>query len=73
LKIDPRVFSAGLAAAGASRTATEAGVSVAWYETSNVKSEFTYTRTVFDGQADGPRHAENALVFRLQLNLAPKL
>jgi phosphate-selective porin OprO/OprP len=73
LSLDPTVFSTGLAAAGASRTARAFGVGLIWYATPVVKQFLTVERTVFDGDARGPRRAENAVIFRVQINLAPKL
>jgi hypothetical protein len=39
-----------------------------WYLTPNYKYVFNFERTVFDGDPNGPRKAEDALVFRTQVN-----
>ena len=39
-----------------------------WYLTPNFKYMFNFERTVFDDDPDGPRKAENAFVFRTQVN-----
>ena len=39
-----------------------------WYLTGNFRYTFNFERTVFDGDPDGPRKAENAFVFRTQVN-----
>jgi len=67
LEVDADVFANGLAAAGASRKADAFTLGVNWYPTSFIKWYATYERTVFDGDADGPRPAENAVLFRAQL------
>ena len=71
LRIDPHVFAVGLATAGASREATAVGVSAIWYLNPYVKYVLSAERTVFDGRSDGPRKAEHAIVFRVQLNFQP--
>jgi phosphate-selective porin OprO/OprP len=67
LRLDEDVVTFGLAAAGASREAEAVGVGVNWYLNPFVKWAVNVDRTVFDGDADGPRRAENALLFRGQL------
>ena len=67
LEVDADVFANGLAAAGASGKADAFTLGVNWYPTSFIKWYATYERTVFDGDADGPRPAENAVLFRAQL------
>jgi phosphate-selective porin OprO and OprP len=71
LQIDPDTFTLGLASAGASRRADAAGVSATWYPNQYVKYVLSYERTVFDQAPDGPRRAEHAVVFRLQVNVQP--
>jgi phosphate-selective porin OprO/OprP len=68
LKIDDRAFTLNLATAGSSRKAEAWTAGLNWYLTPNFKYVFNYERTVFDGDPDGPRKAENALVFRTQVN-----
>ena len=57
-----------MAAAGSSRKAEAWTLGLNWYLTQNFKYVVDFERTVFDGDADGPRKAENALVFRTQVN-----
>jgi phosphate-selective porin OprO and OprP len=66
LTVDPDVFAAGFAAAGASRRARSFTIAANWYPAAYIKYYATYERTVFDG-ADGRRPAEHALLFRSQL------
>jgi phosphate-selective porin OprO/OprP len=73
LEVDRSAFALGFAAAGASRTASAAGVEATWYLNANVKYVLSFERTVFDDDANGARKPEHALVFRLQLNLQPSL
>ena len=73
LTIDPQAFARGLAAAGSSRTAAAAGVDATWYASAYVKYVLSYERTVFDGNPDGPRRPEHAIIFRLQFALEPRL
>jgi phosphate-selective porin OprO/OprP len=68
LTIDDRVFALGLASAGSSRKAESWTVGLNWYLTQNLRYFFNVERTVFDGDPDGPRPAENAVVFRTQVN-----
>jgi phosphate-selective porin OprO and OprP len=68
LEVDEQAFTLGLAAASASRTADAWTVGLNWYLTGNIRYTFNFERTVFDGDADGPRGAENALAVRTQLN-----
>jgi phosphate-selective porin OprO and OprP len=68
LTVDDDAFTLNLAAAGASRTAESWTAGLNWYLTGNVRYTFNFERTVFDGDADGPRRAENALAFRTQIN-----
>jgi phosphate-selective porin OprO/OprP len=73
LTIDEQAFALKMAAAGSSRIAKAAGVDATWYPTPNIKYVFSYERTVFDENSNGPRKPENALVFRIQFNLQPSL
>jgi phosphate-selective porin OprO/OprP len=67
LHIDDAVFTAGLAAAGASRGAQSFTVGANWYPAAFIKYYATFERTVFDGDADGTRPAENVILFRAQV------
>jgi phosphate-selective porin OprO and OprP len=67
LEIDDRAFTLGLPTPGSSRKAEAWTVGLNWYLTQNFKYVFNFERTVFDGDADGARKAENAVVFRTQL------
>jgi len=67
LKIDDRAFTLNLAAAGSSRKAAGWTAGLNWYLTPNFKYVFNFERTVFDGDPDGPRKVENAVVFRTQV------
>jgi phosphate-selective porin OprO/OprP len=58
----------GLTASGASRTADAWTAGLNWYLNPYVKWHVGFTRTVFDGDADGPRHAENLLLGRAQVS-----
>jgi phosphate-selective porin OprO/OprP len=68
LKVDDRAFTLGLAAAGSSEKADAWTVGLNWYLTGNFRYTFNYERTVFDGDPDGSRKAENGFVFRTQVN-----
>jgi phosphate-selective porin OprO/OprP len=68
LTVDDVAFTLNLAAPGASRSAESWTVGLNWYLTGNLRYTFNFERTVFDGDADGPRRAENALAFRTQIN-----
>jgi phosphate-selective porin OprO and OprP len=68
LEVDDRAFTLGFAAAGASQKAAGYTLGLRWYATGNLWYTLNLERTVFDGDADGPRHAENGLAFRTQLN-----
>ena len=65
LAVDPDAFGNGLAAAGASRKATQATVGANWYLTAFIKIYGTYERTAFD--AASARPIEHVLLFRTQL------
>lgn len=68
LEIDDRAFELNLATPGSSRKAEAWTAGLNWFLTPNLKYVFNVERTVFDGDADGPRKAENAVVFRAQVN-----
>jgi phosphate-selective porin OprO/OprP len=67
LKINDRAFEFNLATAGSSRKAEAWTAGLNWILTANLKYTFNFERTVFDGNANGARKAENAFVFRTQL------
>jgi phosphate-selective porin OprO and OprP len=67
LKVDDRAFTLGFATAGSSARAEAWTVGLNWYLTPNFKYVVNFERTVFDGDADGPRRPENALVLRGQV------
>ena len=67
LTVDQAAFTAGLAAAGASREAKSFTIAANWYPNPYIKIYATFERTVFDGDASGPRPAENVVLFRTQL------
>lgn len=68
LEIDEQAFTLGFANAGASRKAEGFTIGLRWYLTGNFFYAVNFERTVFDGDPDGPRKAENALAFRTQIN-----
>ena len=68
LKVDDRAFTLGFATPGSSGKAEAWTVGLNWILTGNFKYVFNFERTVFDGDPDGPRQAENAFVFRTQVN-----
>jgi phosphate-selective porin OprO/OprP len=67
LVVDRDAFTAGFAAPGASRTARSFAVGANWYPVAWVKYYAAFERTVFDGDAEGPRPAENVIIVRAQL------
>lgn len=67
LSVDRRAFAASLTAAGASREAKSFTIAANWYPTAYIKYYATFERTVFDGNANGSRPAENVILFRTQL------
>ncbi|HEY7837418.1 MAG TPA: hypothetical protein VIC54_02360 [Terriglobales bacterium] len=73
LSLDPRVSALGLAAPGASRTASASGVAADWYLSLDLKAVLAFERTVFDGGPQGPRPPEHALIYGLQISLTPSL
>ena len=68
LQIDDEAFTLNMAAPGSSRKAAGWTVGLNWYLTPNFRYTFNFERTVFDGDPDGPRPVENALVFRTGVN-----
>jgi len=58
----------GFAVAGASRKAEGWTVGLRWYLTGNFFYALNFERTVFDGDPNGPRRAENGLAIRTQVN-----
>ena len=69
LKVDPRAVASGLAAPGATPRADAWTVGLNWYLTRNVRHTFNVERTTFDDSGAGTsRRAENAFVFRTQVN-----
>jgi phosphate-selective porin OprO/OprP len=68
LEVGENAITLGLAALGVSRKAEAWTAGLNWYLTGNVRYTFNFERTVFDGDPDGARRAENALAFRTQLN-----
>jgi phosphate-selective porin OprO/OprP len=68
LEVGENAITQQLAAPGSSRTAEGWTVGLRWYMTRNLWNTVNVERTVFDGDPDGPRPAENALAFRTQLD-----
>lgn len=68
LRVGENAFTLGLAAANASRKAEAWTVGLNWFLTGNFGYTFNFERTVFDGDANGARKAENAAVFRTQVS-----
>ena len=68
LRIGGDAISLGLATPGSSRKVESWTAGLRWYLTGNFWYTVNVERTVFDGDPDGPRKAENALVFRTQVN-----
>jgi phosphate-selective porin OprO/OprP len=67
LTVDGQAFSAGFAAAGASRVAQSFTIAANWYPNPYVKFYGTFERTIFDHDNTGARPPENAILFRSQL------
>lgn len=68
LEVDEAVRLLGFAAPGTSLKAEAWTIGLNWFLTPNFKYVVNFERTVFDGDADGSRPAENALAFRTQVN-----
>jgi phosphate-selective porin OprO/OprP len=73
LSVDPQVFGLGFGASNTSQRANAVGVEATWYANRYVKDVISFERTVFDGNPNGQRKPEHAVVFRVQLNLQPSL
>ena len=67
LAVSRDAISLGLAAPGASRTADVWTTGLNWSFNPSIKWKIGFSRTVFDGAANGPRHAENLVSGRAQL------
>jgi phosphate-selective porin OprO and OprP len=67
LEVDEQAITLGFAAPGSSRKADAWTVGLNWYVTGNFRYTFNFERTVFDGDPDRSRKAENAFVFRTQV------
>jgi phosphate-selective porin OprO/OprP len=67
LEVDADAIAVGLAAPGASRKADAWTIGLRWYLTGNLWYTVNFERTVFDGNPEGPRRAENAIAFRTHL------
>ena len=68
LSVDEEAFTLGFASAGSSRKADAWTIGLNWYLTQNFRYTVNFERTVFDDDPSGPRRAENAVVFRTQVN-----
>ena len=68
LQVDPRALALGFVTAGSSRKAEAWTVGLNWYLTNQLRHTVNFERTVFDDDPDGARPAENAFVFRTQVN-----
>ena len=68
LSVDERALTLGLAAEGSSRRADAWTLGLNWYLTGHLRYTFNFERTDFDDGADAARPAENAVVFRTQVN-----
>ena len=68
LRVAENAFALGLASANASRKAAAWTVGINWLLTGNFGYAFNFERTVFDGDPNGVRKAENAAVFRTQVS-----
>jgi phosphate-selective porin OprO/OprP len=67
LEVDEKAIAFGLAAPGSSRKADAWTLGLRWYLSGNVSYTVNFERTVFDGDPNGPRRAENGLAFRTQI------
>jgi phosphate-selective porin OprO/OprP len=68
LSVDEAAISLGFATAGSSREPAAWTGGLNWYLNPYIKYIVNFERTVFDDDADGPRKAENAAAFRLQVS-----
>jgi len=67
LAVSQAAIDRGLAAPGSSRTADAWTAGLNWYLNPYIKWHVGFTRTIFDGDANGPRPAENLVLGRAQL------
>jgi phosphate-selective porin OprO and OprP len=67
LSVDPKAATLGFVSAGASREAKAFTVGANWYLNPFIKWVFNFERTVFDGDPNGSRHPENAILVRNQI------
>jgi phosphate-selective porin OprO/OprP len=68
LAVDRDAVALGFASPSASRRAQAIAAGVHWYLNPFIKWVFNVERTVFDGNASGPRVPENAVLFRSQIS-----
>jgi phosphate-selective porin OprO/OprP len=68
LSVDSEAIALGFASPTASRRAQAVAVGANWYLNPYIKWVLNFERTVFDGDADGPRVPENAVLFRSQIS-----
>ena len=68
LRVDDRALTLGFGTPGSSTRADAWTLGLNWYLTGNFRYTFNFERTIFDGEPDGPRPAENAFVFRTQVS-----
>jgi phosphate-selective porin OprO/OprP len=68
LQVDEEALTLEFASPSSSREAQAWTVGLNWYLTVNFRYTFNFERTVFDGDPNGPRKAEDGFVFRTQVN-----
>jgi phosphate-selective porin OprO/OprP len=68
LTVDHQAVTLGFASPTASRKAQAVAVGANWYLNPYIKWVLNFERTVFDGNASGPRVPENAVLFRSQIS-----
>jgi phosphate-selective porin OprO/OprP len=68
LEVDGRAISLNFATPGSAPKAEAWTVGLRWYLTRNFSYTVNLERTVFDGNPDARRNAENALAFRTQVS-----
>jgi phosphate-selective porin OprO/OprP len=68
LSVDEEAITLGLADAGSSPEANAWTLGLNWYLNPNLKYVVNFERTTFDGNDTAPRHPENAIAFRAQVN-----
>lgn len=69
LAVSQNAIDLGFAGSGSSRTARGYMAGLNWFVAPSVKWNFDFERTVFDGNPNGPRHAENMFLLRAQFQL----